>query len=53
MYSKVLPEAKKVFCLEAELEASPEELHDILFVKVEEMNTWNPSVGGITVSRIV
>lgn len=46
----MLPGAKKVFRLEAELEASPEELHHILFVKVEEMNAWNPSIGGIKVS---
>ncbi|XP_031416669.1 steroidogenic acute regulatory protein, mitochondrial [Clupea harengus] len=51
VYSKVLPGAKKVFRLEAELEASPEKLHDILFVKVEEMNVWNPNVGRIKILR--
>ena len=47
----MLPGAKKVFRLEAELEASPEKLHDILFVKVEEMNVWNPNVGRIKVRK--
>ncbi|XP_062382943.1 steroidogenic acute regulatory protein, mitochondrial [Sardina pilchardus] len=51
VYSKVLPGAKRVFRLEAELEGSPEELHDILFVKVEEMSAWNPSIGRIKILR--
>ncbi|XP_063077535.1 uncharacterized protein star2 [Engraulis encrasicolus] len=51
VYSKVLPGAKKVFRMEAELEASPEELHDILFARVEDMNAWNPSISGIRILR--
>ncbi|XP_041939381.1 steroidogenic acute regulatory protein, mitochondrial [Alosa sapidissima] len=51
VYSKVLPGAKRVFRLEAELDASPEELHDILFVKVEDMSSWNPSIGRIKILR--
>ncbi|KAL2078585.1 hypothetical protein ACEWY4_026270 [Coilia grayii] len=51
VYSKVLPGAKKVFRLEAELEATPEELHNILFVRVEEMNAWNPNISGIKILR--
>uniref|UniRef100_A0AAR2KYC1 START domain-containing protein n=1 Tax=Pygocentrus nattereri TaxID=42514 RepID=A0AAR2KYC1_PYGNA len=47
IYSKVRHGNHKVFRLEAELEASPEELYDILFVKVEEMHQWNPSIGQI------
>lgn len=48
--SKVLPGARKVFRLEAVLEASVEELYDILFVRVEEMHQWNPSIQHIEVS---
>uniref|UniRef100_A0A8C2Q2W7 START domain-containing protein 1 n=1 Tax=Cyprinus carpio TaxID=7962 RepID=A0A8C2Q2W7_CYPCA len=44
IYSKVLTGNRKVFRLEAELNASPEELHEILFFRVEEMHEWNPSV---------
>ncbi|XP_062858764.1 steroidogenic acute regulatory protein, mitochondrial [Trichomycterus rosablanca] len=53
IYSKVLDGNHKVFKLEAELEASPEELYDILFVKVEEMQTWNPNIGYIKVLKQV
>ncbi|XP_068611042.1 steroidogenic acute regulatory protein, mitochondrial [Brachionichthys hirsutus] len=42
--SKVMPGARKVFRLEAVLEASVEELYDLLFVRVEEMHLWNPGV---------
>lgn len=41
--------ARRVFRLEAVLEASVEELYDILFVKVEEMHQWNPSIQHIKV----
>uniref|UniRef100_A0A673I837 START domain-containing protein 1 n=1 Tax=Sinocyclocheilus rhinocerous TaxID=307959 RepID=A0A673I837_9TELE len=44
IYSKVLTGNRKVFRLEAELNASPEELHKILFFRVEEMHEWNPSI---------
>uniref|UniRef100_A0A671LLU1 START domain-containing protein 1 n=1 Tax=Sinocyclocheilus anshuiensis TaxID=1608454 RepID=A0A671LLU1_9TELE len=44
IYSKVLTGNRKVFRLETELNASPEELHDILFFRVEEMHEWNPSI---------
>lgn len=48
--SKVLPGARKVFRLEAVLEASVDELYDILFVRVEQMHQWNPSIQYIKVS---
>ncbi|XP_046888559.1 steroidogenic acute regulatory protein, mitochondrial [Hypomesus transpacificus] len=51
--SKVLPGAKKVFRLEAVLNATPEELHTILFVKVEEMQQWNPSIQHIKILKQV
>ncbi|XP_030256706.1 steroidogenic acute regulatory protein, mitochondrial isoform X1 [Sparus aurata] len=51
--SKVLPGARKVFRLEAVLEASVEELYDILFVRVEEMHQWNPSIQHIEVLKQV
>ncbi|XP_016141033.1 steroidogenic acute regulatory protein, mitochondrial-like [Sinocyclocheilus grahami] len=44
IYSKVLTGNRKVFRLEAELNSSPEELHNILFFRVEEMHEWNPSI---------
>ncbi|XP_016334084.1 steroidogenic acute regulatory protein, mitochondrial-like, partial [Sinocyclocheilus anshuiensis] len=44
IYSKVLTGNRKVFRLEAELNASPEELHDILFFRMEEIHEWNPSI---------
>uniref|UniRef100_A0A3B1IP57 START domain-containing protein 1 n=1 Tax=Astyanax mexicanus TaxID=7994 RepID=A0A3B1IP57_ASTMX len=53
IYSKVLHGNRKVFRLEAELEASPEELYDILFVKVEEMHQWNPSIRHIKILKHV
>ncbi|KAK0138600.1 Steroidogenic acute regulatory protein, mitochondrial [Merluccius polli] len=50
--SKVLlSESGKVFRLEAVLEASAEELYDILFVRVEEMHRWNPSIQHIKVLK--
>lgn len=48
--SKLIPGARKVFRLEAELEASVDELYDLLFVRVEEMHQWNPSIQHIRVS---
>ncbi|XP_060794682.1 steroidogenic acute regulatory protein, mitochondrial [Neoarius graeffei] len=51
IYSKVLQGNHKVFRLEAELDASPEELYEVLFVKVEEMNEWNPSIAHIKVLK--
>ncbi|XP_039507514.1 steroidogenic acute regulatory protein, mitochondrial isoform X2 [Pimephales promelas] len=53
IYSKVLVGNRKVFRLEAELDASPEELHDILFVRVEEMHEWNPNIRRIRVLKHV
>ncbi|XP_076854716.1 steroidogenic acute regulatory protein, mitochondrial isoform X2 [Brachyhypopomus gauderio] len=51
IYSKVLQGNCKVFRLEAELEAEPDELYDVLFVKVEEMHQWNPSIKHIKVLK--
>ncbi len=51
IYSKVLTGNRKVFRLEAELNASPEELQDILFFRVEEMHDWNPSISRIKVKH--
>lgn len=48
--SKVIPGTGKVFRLEAVLDASVDELYDILFVRVEEMHQWNPSIQQIKVS---
>ena len=48
--SKVMPGVGKVFRLEAVLEASVDELYDLLFVRVEEMHQWNPSIQHIKVS---
>lgn len=48
--SKVIPGAGKIFRLEAVLEASVDELYDLLFVRVEEMHQWNPSIQKIKVS---
>ncbi|XP_040031659.2 steroidogenic acute regulatory protein, mitochondrial [Gasterosteus aculeatus] len=51
--SKVTPGAGKVFRLETVLEASVDELYDILFARVEEMHQWNPSIQRITVLKHV
>ncbi|XP_070783261.1 steroidogenic acute regulatory protein [Enoplosus armatus] len=51
--SKMMPGARKVFRLEAVLEASVDELYDLLFVRVEEMHHWNPSIRHITVLKHV
>ncbi|XP_071318047.1 steroidogenic acute regulatory protein, mitochondrial [Trachinotus anak] len=53
IYSKVMPGARKVFRLEAVLEASLDELYDLLFVRVEEMHQWNPSIQHIKVLKHV
>ncbi|XP_052427298.1 steroidogenic acute regulatory protein, mitochondrial-like [Carassius gibelio] len=53
IYSKVLSGNRKVFRLEAELNASPEELHEILFFRLEEMHEWNPSIRRIKVLKHV
>lgn len=45
-----MPGARRVLKLEAVLEASVDELYDLLFVKVEEMHLWNPSIQQIKVS---
>uniref|UniRef100_A0A3P9AUD8 START domain-containing protein 1 n=2 Tax=Haplochromini TaxID=319058 RepID=A0A3P9AUD8_9CICH len=42
--SKVIPGGRKVFRLEAVLDASVDELYNILFVRVEEIHQWNPSI---------
>ncbi|XP_027145487.1 steroidogenic acute regulatory protein, mitochondrial isoform X1 [Larimichthys crocea] len=49
--SKVISGARKVFRLEAVLEASVDELYDLLFVRVEEMHQWNPSIQQIKVLK--
>ncbi|CAK6956724.1 steroidogenic acute regulatory protein%2C mitochondrial [Scomber scombrus] len=51
--SKVIPGSTKVFRLEAVLEASPDELYDLLFVRLEEMHEWNPSIQHIKVLKQV
>ncbi|KPP77095.1 hypothetical protein Z043_103512 [Scleropages formosus] len=51
IYSKTLPGSRKVFRLEAVLDASPEELHDHLFVRVEQMKQWNPNIRNIRVLK--
>uniref|UniRef100_A0A3B4YSK3 START domain-containing protein 1 n=1 Tax=Seriola lalandi dorsalis TaxID=1841481 RepID=A0A3B4YSK3_SERLL len=49
--SKVMPGARKVFRLEAVLEAGVDELYDLLFVRVEEMHKWNPGIQHIKVTE--
>uniref|UniRef100_A0A4W6EWR4 START domain-containing protein 1 n=1 Tax=Lates calcarifer TaxID=8187 RepID=A0A4W6EWR4_LATCA len=49
--SKVMPGARKVFRLEAILEASVDELYNLLFIRVEEMHQWNPSIQHIKVTE--
>ncbi|XP_041830543.1 steroidogenic acute regulatory protein, mitochondrial [Melanotaenia boesemani] len=49
--SKVIPGVGKVFKLEAVLEASVEELYDLLFVRVEDIHKWNPSIQHIKVLK--
>ncbi|XP_048844185.1 steroidogenic acute regulatory protein, mitochondrial [Brienomyrus brachyistius] len=53
IYSKTLPGARKVFRLEAVLDASPEELHHHLFINVTEMKLWNPNIQHIEVLKRV
>ncbi|KAJ0015650.1 hypothetical protein NQD34_013940 [Periophthalmus magnuspinnatus] len=49
--SKVLRGNRRVFKLEAELDATVEQLHHVLFVRVEDMHRWNPSIQQIRVVR--
>ncbi|XP_005919643.1 steroidogenic acute regulatory protein, mitochondrial [Haplochromis burtoni] len=49
--SKVIPGGRKVFRLEAVLDASVDELYNILFVRVEEIHRWNPSIQQIKVLK--
>ncbi|XP_075883996.1 steroidogenic acute regulatory protein, mitochondrial [Nelusetta ayraudi] len=49
--SKAVAGARRVFRLEAILEAGVEELYDLLFLKVEEMHRWNPSVQQVKVLK--
>ncbi|XP_041671633.1 steroidogenic acute regulatory protein, mitochondrial [Cheilinus undulatus] len=49
--SKMVPGVRKVFRLEADLEASVNELYDLLFVRVEEMHLWNPSIQQIKILK--
>ncbi|GAA6214372.1 steroidogenic acute regulatory protein, mitochondrial-like [Lates japonicus] len=51
--SKVMPGARKVFRLEAILEGSVDELYNLLFIRVEEMHQWNPSIQHIKVLKHV
>ncbi|KAM4624087.1 steroidogenic acute regulatory protein [Polymixia lowei] len=51
--SKVMAGPRKVFRLEAVLEANIEELYKILFVQVEEMDRWNPNIQQIKVLKQV
>uniref|UniRef100_A0A665X7P2 START domain-containing protein 1 n=1 Tax=Echeneis naucrates TaxID=173247 RepID=A0A665X7P2_ECHNA len=51
--SKVMSGARKVFRLEAVLDTSVDELHDLLFVRVEEMHEWNPSIQHIKILKHV
>lgn len=44
-----MPGGGRVFRLESVLEADVDELYDILFLRVEEMHTWNPSIQQIKV----
>lgn len=45
-----MPGGRRVFRLESVLEAGVNELYDILFLRVEEMHKWNPSIQQIKVS---
>uniref|UniRef100_H3BWB3 START domain-containing protein 1 n=1 Tax=Tetraodon nigroviridis TaxID=99883 RepID=H3BWB3_TETNG len=53
IYSKVMPGGRRVFRLESVLEAGVDELYDILFLRVEEMHKWNPSIQQIKVLKHV
>ncbi|XP_037547025.1 steroidogenic acute regulatory protein, mitochondrial [Nematolebias whitei] len=53
IYSKVIAGTGTVFKLEAVLEASVNELYDLLFVRVEEMPRWNPNIQQIKVLKQV
>lgn len=45
-----MPGGRRVFRLESVLEADVDELYDILFLRVEEMHKWNPSIQQVKVS---
>lgn len=45
-----MPGGRRVFRLESVLEADVDELYDILFLRLEEMHKWNPSIQQIKVS---
>lgn len=45
-----MPGGRRVFRLESVMEAGVDELYDILFLRVEEMHKWNPSIQQIKVS---
>ncbi|KAM9426602.1 steroidogenic acute regulatory protein, mitochondrial [Pholidichthys leucotaenia] len=49
--SKMMPGDRKVFRLETVLDATMDELYDLLFAKVEEMHQWNPSIQHIKVLK--
>ncbi|AWP17831.1 putative steroidogenic acute regulatory protein mitochondrial-like [Scophthalmus maximus] len=49
--SKVMPGGRKVFRMDAVLEAGVDELYDLLFARVEEMHRWNPSIQQIKVLK--
>ncbi|XP_034564329.1 steroidogenic acute regulatory protein, mitochondrial [Notolabrus celidotus] len=51
--SKLMPGARRVFRLEAVLDGSVEELYNLLFVRVEEMHMWNPSIQQIKILKQV
>ncbi|XP_054622818.1 steroidogenic acute regulatory protein, mitochondrial [Dunckerocampus dactyliophorus] len=51
IYSKVIQGSRKVFRLEAVLDANLDELYDILFDRVEEMHQWNPSIQHVKVLK--
>ncbi|XP_034049738.1 steroidogenic acute regulatory protein, mitochondrial [Thalassophryne amazonica] len=53
VFSKVTEGSRKVFMLQAVLDASMDELYDILFLRVEEMHKWNPNVQKIQILKHV
>ncbi|MBN3284225.1 STAR protein, partial [Polyodon spathula] len=50
--SKIFLGIGKLFKLEAVLDATPKELHNELFAKVEEINKWNPNIKQIKVHQV-
>uniref|UniRef100_A0A672YSN5 START domain-containing protein 1 n=1 Tax=Sphaeramia orbicularis TaxID=375764 RepID=A0A672YSN5_9TELE len=51
--SKVMAGTRKVFRLQVVLDADVDELYDILFVRVEEMHQWNPSIQQVKILQRV